>query len=296
MISLKKVAKGLGIDSNYLKGLVVNKDKFYQSYYIPKKKRKKRQIDAPNYEIKAIQSWIHDNILISLKTSSRAIGYKRNKSIKDNAEFHIGSKYIMCLDIQNFFTSIKIDKVEKVFKRIIKHNDKICNDLAKICTFRGYLPQGGVTSPILSNLVFTPVDKEIIELCNNKNAIYSRYSDDLTFSSNNFSELKEILPLVEMIVNKYGFYLNSTKTRYLTGKGRKVVTGIILNSGRMTIGRKRKREIRAMLYNNIIKKDSSVDISKMIGKIAFLKNIEPRYYYSRIKSYRNKLLKKLKDK
>ena len=295
MINLEKIAKDIGISSKYLKGLIANKDKFYQSYYIPKRRRKRRQIDAPNYKIKAIQSWIIDNILKSLKTSSRAIGYKKNKSIKDNARFHIGSKYIMCLDIQNFFISIRITQVKKIFKRIFQNNEKISNDLAKICTFRDYLPQGGVTSPILSNLVFSPTDNEIIKLCDDRNVIYSRYSDDLTFSSNDFNELKKILPLIEKIIKKYNFNLNESKTRYLTGKGRMVVTGVLLNSGRMTIGRKRKREIRAMMYNQIVRRDSSVNINKMTGKLAFLKNIEPEYYHSKINRYKKKLLMKVEN-
>jgi len=289
MVTLEQVAKEIGISVKYLRGVLANRNKFYQSYYIPKRRCKERQIDAPNYEIKSIQNWILNNFLNKSVVHERAIGYIKNKSIKDNARFHINNKFIMCLDIQNFFSSIKVGQVKKIFSEIIENNEKLVNDFVKACTFKDYLPQGGVTSPMLSNLVFKVADNEIFKLCMDRNINYSRYSDDMTFSCNNFKKLKEIIPLIEKIIKKYNFNLNKPKTRFLTGKGRKIVTGIILNSGRMTIGRKRKRNIRAMMHNLIVKK-SFIQNNKIAGNLAFLKDIEPSYYEKMINGYKKKLI------
>jgi len=93
------------------------------------------------------------------------------------------------------------------------------------------------------------------------------------------------------IIESDGYVLNNEKTRYLSGKGKMVVTGITLNSGRMTTGRDRKRKIRAALYNLIVRKDTTVKMNEVSGTVAFMRDIEPGYYLKLkeyIKSINNK--------
>jgi RNA-directed DNA polymerase len=148
---------------------------------------------------------------------------------------------------------------------------------------------------MLSNIAFLKADNEIEKLCNSKRIKYSRCADDLTFSSNNFSLLKELIPKVEDILSKNGFKLNKKKTRYLTGKNRMIVTGVILNSGRLTTGRIRKRRIRAALHHYIVKREENINLNKIVGEIAFICDIEPGYL-DKIKKYQRKLKRKTKKK
>ena len=167
--------------------------------------------------------------------------------------------------------------------------------ISKICTFKGYLPQGAPTSPVISNIVFKAVDEEITEICKKRKVIYSRYADDLTFSTNNKQYLIDLIKPITEIVKKHGFKINSEKTRLYSGKRRMSVTGVILNSGRLTVGRDLKRNIRAGLYNVIVKNDKKINKKVLMGYISFIKDIEPDYFES-IKKYKNKLLLEVGNK
>lgn len=287
---LRDIAAQVGINYDYLISLVTYSEKFYNTYYIKKSAGKHRTIDSPNYEIKAVQGWISKKILEKIPISDRAYGFVKNRGVKTNAKNHLGSKYIMCLDIKDFFHSIGIDKVKQIF-RDIPYDDFLSNQLAKLCTYKGRLPQGGVTSPVISNIVFKPIDDMIMDLCSNQGIKYSRYADDLTFSCNNFDKLKNLIQEVENILKDAGFVLNEKKTRFCTGRHRKIVTGVLLNSDRMTTGRTRKRQVRSALFNYFVKKNNEININKTLGIMAFIRDIEPSYR-EKIDAYKNKLIKK----
>ncbi len=289
METIKDLSKKIGISQSYLINMIRYTDKFYNSYYIKKVNNKKRQIDSPNFAVKAIQKWILRNIIEEYPISSRATGFVKGKGIKNNAMYHMMNKYILCLDIKDFFNTIKIKQVQNIFKK--KFNDDLSFHLAKLCTYNGYLPQGAPTSPMISNIVFKFLDDQIVKLSNNKNINYSRYADDLTFSSNNSDRLTSIKKSIERLIEKNGFELNIKKTRIMKGRNRKLVTGIILNSGRMTTGRKRKKDVRAMIFNYIAKKDESINIKKLMGTINFIKDIEPDYIDKMIE-YKRKIQNK----
>lgn len=291
MNELEKISKKIGIRHSYLLSIITNRDKFYNSFYKTKSNGKNRIIDSPNSELKAIQGWILRNILEKIRISGKAIGFVKGKGIRINANHHINNKYILCLDIKDFFPTIKIDKITEVFRNYYGiEDDGIALYLSRLCTFKNYLPQGAVTSPILSNIVFKSADDEIDEFCGNIDITYTRYADDLTFSSDNLNKLKDLVCSIEGILNKNGYELNRSKTRILTGAGRKSVTGVILNSGKLTIGRNKKRKIRSMIYNYLVKKDKSINLNELLGYIAFLKDIEPLYYINNLLVYKRKLI------
>jgi RNA-directed DNA polymerase len=290
--NLTDLSRNIGINSSYLNSLIYNSHKFYNSYYLRKKSGGKRMIDAPSIPLKSIQAWILRNILENISISDRAFGFVKSKGIKNNAKVHLGKKYILCTDIRDFFHSTSYNNVKNVFKRIYK-NQQLVNSLSNLCTYNGYLPQGAVTSPCLSNIIFKEIDDSILSLCNKKNIYYSRYADDLTFSSNDLNKLKEILPEIIKICNKKGYKINNDKTRFMSGKKRIVVTGIILNSNKLSIGRRKKKNIRAALHNYIIKKSKKVKINSLLGDLAFLRDIEPNTHEKFIK-YKNKLKRDIK--
>ena len=93
----------------------------------------------------------------------------------------------------------------------------------------------------MSNIVFKPTDDDIQTLCKGKRINYTRYADDLTFSSNNIKRLEEVVDLVKDILPKRGYKINNNKYRFMSGKYAKKVTGLTLNSGHLSIGRDRKR-------------------------------------------------------
>jgi len=277
MKNLQELAKGIGINKSYLLRLSQNHNKCYKSYYIEKKSGAMRIIDAPNRELKAVQGWILRNILENQQISERAHGFIKGRGIKTNAKFHLNKHYIICLDIKDFFPSITEVRIYSIFNNIYDNQETV-DVLSRLCTYKKRLPQGAVTSPMLSNIVFKKTDDEITQICNKIRVEYTRYADDLTFSANDTIRFKRLQPEIEEIITKYGFELNKKKTRFFSGRGRMLITGLLLNSGQLTIGRDRKRKIRAALYNYIVKKDESVNINKLAGMLAFIRDIEPDFY------------------
>jgi len=293
MYYLEDLAKLIGVNYKYLKNLIVHKDFYYKTVFIEKRSGGYRQIDTPNYEIKAVQTWILRFILEKIQINEHVNGFVKGRNINSNAKPHLNKYCIISLDIENFFNSISEDYIIVIFNNCFKGIYKnISSELTKICTFKGYLPVGAVTSPFLSNLVFERADEEIIEFCKSRNLCYTRYADDLTFSSEKYIRIEDIEPKISKIINKFGFKLNSKKSR-LNFKGKRMmVTGLVLNSNKITVGRKFKRDIRAMIHNYFIKNDENVNLDKMLGKIAFLRGIEPNYFQNNLINY----IKKIKSK
>lgn len=289
MPDLNQISNEIGINLNYLQGLAILADKFYKTYFIKKKSGKNRTITSPNYQLKAIQGWFLRKYLDPVPLNDRVTGFVKKKGIKTNGVYHLDNKIVMCLDLENFFPSITSAMINNYF--LTRFDEITSGYLTKLVTYRGILPQGGVTSPALSNIIFHPIDDEITNLCNEKNITYSRYADDLTFSSNYIDDLVQLKSQIMIILNKSGFQLNEHKTRFMTGKNRKIVTGLILNSGKLTVGKLRKRFIRAALFNYIIKKDKSVNVNEIYGLIAFIRDIEPDYA-EKIQNYIIKLKSK----
>ena len=287
MTVIGRIAQQMGISSSYLVFLVRRCDRQYNGYYITKRSGGLRRIEAPNIALKALQTWILLNVLERLPVSDRAQGFVKQRGIRTNAAYHLGKRYLLIIDIKDFFPSIKIDKVRDVFLQATNDSDT-AQIYSVLCTFQGRLPQGGVTSPILSNLVFRATDEKIIDVCSRMNITYSRYADDMTFASNDFQTLKQVCGQVKQAVESAGFKINTKKTRYCSGKDRMLVTGLRLNSGKLTTGRERKRRIRAALYNYVINNDQTVNINRLLGQIAFVRSIEDDYY-SKVQTYVSKL-------
>jgi RNA-directed DNA polymerase len=287
MTTLENMAQRVGVNTNYLASMTKNSDKLYKAYYQRKHSGKLRRIEAPNRHLKAIQRWILRKILKDVPISDFAHGFSRGRGIKSNALYHLHKKHILILDLKDFFPSITESMVREAFTEIV-HDIGMSEIYTKLCTYKGRLPQGGATSPALSNIIFRSVDEKIVNLCERMNIVYSRYADDMTFSSNDLMALKELHRKLVPVIKSAGYVLNNEKTRYLSGKGKMVVTGITLNSGRMTTGRGRKRKIRAAFYNLIVKKDTAVKISEVLGTVSFMRDIEPDYYL-KLKGYINSI-------
>ena len=293
MKDLIDLSKRIGVNLNYLLSLIHNSQKFYRSYYINKSSGGTRAIDSPSIPLKSIQAWILRNILEKVIISDRTYGFVKKRSIKDNAKIHLGKKYILSVDIKDFFSMTKEIKIYNFFHKLFP-NRPLADGLTKLCVYKKRLPQGAVTSPALSNIVFLKADDEILKLCNSLDIEYSRYADDISFSTNDISKLKLVLPLVTKIIRKHGYTLNKVKTRYLTGKRKMSVTGLTLNSKSLSIGRKRKALIRARLHNYIMNGKIDITLNQLLGELAYLRDIEPQTYKN-IMMYKNKLKnKKLK--
>lgn len=204
-----------------------------------------RRITAPSRPLKLRQKWVLTEILLHLKISPHAHGFEAGRSIRTNALPHAEHSYALCVDIQDYFPSISQDSVFKVFREA-GYSRSAAEALADVCCFDRVLPQGAPTSPRLSNLVFRDLDEGLAALAADKNAVYTRYADDLTFSAD--CDLGDLKDDVASLLQRHGFSLHPEKC-HLYGPGRpKVITGLIVQNGTVRVPKAFKRTLRQEIY------------------------------------------------
>lgn len=222
----------------YVKGL----DNMYTSFSIPKKNGDSRIINAPNKELKYIQSKLAEELYLyrkKLMEEKELIGgvsqaFEKGKNIFTNALVHRNKRYVINMDLENFFDSFHFGRVRGFFlkSREFELPNEVATVLAKIVCCDGKLPQGAPTSPIISNMICNIFDIRIIKLAKKYRLDYTRYADDLTFSTNdkNYLMNKEQFYIeIKKEIEKAGFHINEDKTRISYNSSRQEVTGIITN-------------------------------------------------------------------
>jgi RNA-directed DNA polymerase len=266
----------------------------YNSFSILKSGGGHRLIQAPVRELKGIQAWILRNILDKLATSPYATAYIKDKSISDNAKPHQNNRFFICIDLEDFFPTISVQRVGKLFLRL-GYSKRASAILAHLCTFEGRLPQGAVTSPSISNIIASKLDRRIAGYTSKRNIIFTRYADDITLSSNNRNLLHQSLSRVIKIIKTEHFRVNDAKLRILGPRTRVAITGLIKNSSeaKFSIGRTKKRHMRAVIHHHFLKNDKdsrySTELS-IIGWLSYLKSVDLEsfeklnQYFSKLKN------------
>lgn len=233
----------------------------YRHFSIPKKSGGQRHISAPTKGLSHLLYYVNVMFKAIYQPSDYAMGFVEGCSIVDNATRHIGQNYIFNTDLEDFFPSIK---QPRIWKRLqlppFNFNTQIANILAGLCcikekTVEGkyiyVLPQGAPTSPLLSNAICDKLDHRLSGLARRFGLHYSRYADDITFSSmrNVFNEKKndEFLKELKRIIEDQGFRINESKTRLQKLGQRQEVTGLIV-SNRVNTSKKYIAEIRNILH------------------------------------------------
>lgn len=244
IFDIKHLALEIGIEEKLLKSYAYNSSFFYKTQYIQKKSGGKRLLSIPSVELRICQRWILDNILYNVNVSESAFGFLKGKSIIGNASKHVGKDCLINLDLMDFFPSIKIDEVFKVFY-YFGYTKEVSLFLAKLCTYEKALPQGAPTSPYLSNIVCLKLDKRLEEFCKYNSASYSRYADDITISGSN--HLVNKINTIKAIISDEGFRINEKKTRVKFRHNRQTVTGLIVNEY-VRVPRKLERYLSQQIY------------------------------------------------
>lgn len=217
----------------------------YYCFKIRKKSGGYREIQAPDCDLLDIQKWIKNNILENIRTSEYAFGYKKKKSIVDNASIHIHKKYVLNIDLKDFFQSISYMKIYRIFK-YIGYTCEVAHLLTKLCTNeKNILPQGSPASPIISNIVLLKLDKRLSKLALKYGAVYTRYVDDITFSSD--MKVDYLIPTIRTIVEDEGYKVNEGKLRLMNSSQRQVVTGLIVNK-KLSVNKKLIIEMQNAIY------------------------------------------------
>lgn len=267
--TLHDLAVILNYEPKFLAYLIYKKTNKYSQFTIPKSSGAPRNISAPCDELKALQRKVKvllDSCLetIALQVPNLATlshGFKKDHSIITNADKHRKKLYVLNIDIQDFFGSIHIGRLRGFFitNRSFSLQPKIATILSQIMCHEDKLPQGSPTSPVASNLIGHLLDVRMVSLASKNGCVYSRYADDITFSTNKLKFPQSIAYKIDdthdwipgsdllKIISKSGFGLNHNKTRMQYNRAQQTVTGLIVNSITHTPASFR-RTVRAMAH------------------------------------------------
>lgn len=288
------LAKLLGLSVKLLSKIIMAPDKFYHTFGMPKRNGGTRMISAPTPVLLCAQRWIYDNILKRIAVHENAKGFVRGVSIVDNARPHLEQNYLLKMDIENFFPSIKLNRVMAIFRNL-GYTKKVSYYLSSICCLDGALPQGAPTSPSISNIIARRMDYRMSGLAERFSLTYTRYADDFTFSGKRIPPV--IIQYIEEIVNSEGFNINKGKTHLIGPNRQKIITGISISANKLTIPRKKKREVRQCIYyvlkNGIdehqrhIGSYDPIYVERLLGYLFFWLSVEPDNIF--VKTSINKL-------
>lgn len=289
-----------------------NIEQYYFKLSIPKKDGSSRCLNVPHRGLKQFQQYIFKEILQSIKVSKVAMGYTKGKNgIMESALPHIGKKYVIKLDIKDFFENISFLQIYKVFRETCGYNQWMSSFFAVMCCYkvtRTYeptfyltehytiypqkhvLPQGACTSPALSNIILKDFDEILLNYCEQNEITYTRYCDDLIFSCNNKESIGLIIEKSRRELNKFDFVLNTNKMSIQKNSDRQVVTGLVVND-KVSVPKMYCKKIRQEIY--FIKKHGIKDHLKHSGQIYYTHIYKYESYVKKTKLYANKYAQQL---
>jgi RNA-directed DNA polymerase len=234
----------------------------YKQFSIRKKAGGQRTICAPVSTLKIIQRKLNHILQLVYNPKPCVCGFVHGKSIVTNAQTHVRRTVILNVDLRDFFPSINFGRVRGMFMaRPYTIPAKAATVLAQICCFSGCLPQGAPTSPAVSNMICGKLDSDLLSLARRFHCTYTRYADDITFSTtrNRFpspigrvtyddeSPTAEIGDLLRSTIEGNGFEINSGKVRILGRGRRQEVTGLAVNKS-PNVRRNYVRQLRAIIH------------------------------------------------
>jgi RNA-directed DNA polymerase len=254
LYSLRHLEALLGRSRAELEELAKHAVRYYRPFLLKRKEQpfaqksalaKKRLIDNPIDPLKAIQSRIEERLLKRLVLPRHLLGGVPGKSIPDNAKLHLGARYLVTVDIRNFFPSITPQQVRSVWRETLNCSPDVAYLLTGLTTARDRLPQGAPTSTLLANLVLSSFDMEIRSVCELSAVCYSSWVDDLAFSGDSAPSV--VGPVIAALM-KAGFSVSHQKIKVMGPGKRKILNKLVL--GRfVTVQRQYVSRIRAGIHN-----------------------------------------------
>ncbi|MDF3150885.1 reverse transcriptase domain-containing protein [Mesorhizobium sp. XAP10] len=251
----------LGLSPKELKKIWWYRGRMYHQFPIAKGSGKVRLITAPDKRLKILQSKLALLLDQLYRVRNPVHGFVPERSVKTNAEAHGRRRFIVNLDLKDFFPTITENRVCGLLTSL-GVNKRVAEIISRLCCFNSHLPQGAPTSPVLSNMICYRLDTELLRFAKDVRAIYTRYADDITFSSyqppapifegtipaaGRFSP-EVLAPQLRQHFQSNGFTINPDKCHYADRNSRRVVTGVKINAG-LNVDRRYVRHIRALLHS-----------------------------------------------
>jgi hypothetical protein len=275
---------------------ILTPDKCYHSFEIPKKSGGTRQIFAPNNDLKQVQTALA-NVLYAYQREYResekieqkvSHAFEKGKNIVTNSIIHKNKRYVLNIDLEDYFGSFHIGRIIGYFEnnRHFRFPHEVAVTIAQIACYQGKLPQGSPCSPVITNLIGENLDVKLLRLSKKYRLDYTRYADDITFSTNcaDFvTKQQEFMDELASVIKSAGFTINPQKTRLQYKSSQQKVTGLVVNQ-KVNIDHTYYRETKAMAYHQYT--EGSFKIGEMDGT---LNQLEGRFaFINQIDKFNNK--------
>lgn len=278
-----------GLSEHDVLRIVANAPVRYKTYQIAKRNGGRRIISQPARELKALQRILCEKVLVHQPIHPSATAYRHGISIRTNAAAHAKNGPILKMDFKDFFPSI----TDRDWHLYCQKHSLFGGDFedVRITTnilfhkYRGTpylrLAIGAPSSPLLSNLLMYDFDAKIGELVSRDQVTYTRYADDLTFSAKRTGFLTRVKESLRQAIREVPFpalTINEDKTVLATPKYKRMVTGLILtNDGGVSVGYRRKRQIRAAMHHQTLGRLDVAAQARLAGMLAFVNAVEPEF-------------------
>lgn len=256
VLSLGHLAHRSGASYGYLREIVERRRDPYEDITRPKSDGRMRPISSPDPPLMEVQRWILRNVLPSVRVDGSSYAYQVNRSIVQCAERHIGARWLVKFDLHDFFGTIAERRVYGVLHEL-GYPALVSFEMGRLCTrlrgnyeprqysasayssipayrvpFQGVLPQGAPTSGALANAVAYRLDRRLTAVASSRALVYTRYSDDLTFSAGSGFDRRlaaALIALVRRVVEDEGFLVHDRKTRVVPPGARHIVLGLLVD-------------------------------------------------------------------
>lgn len=278
-------SKLVGVKPEYLYFMANGQKHYYRSFRIPKSNGKTRQISAPLPLLKGVQSFILSEILCKLSCHPCAKAYIKKHSLKDNAKFHRNQAKLLKVDIQDYFPSLRVERVYNFFQGL-GYSKVLSGLFASLCTLSGGLPQGAPTSPYLSNLLTKQLDQQLFEYCRDNGSLrYTRYADDISISGS--FEPRDVISKVYKMIECNGLVPNKAKTHVIGPNMQQNVTGIVVNK-KLQVPKTYRKRIRSDVYyirkygvdEHTARISADLDegryLQQLLGRISYCLQVNPK--------------------
>lgn len=298
---IRQLARILNEPEDLVESTLSNGPQRYKTYHIPKRTHGFRLIAQPSKNLKIYQRAFLE--LVNFPIHKCALAYREKLSIKDNAIAHMENSYLLKLDLENFFNSITPELLWSVWDCFqffeVNKQDKIWVEKLLFWELNSklVLSVGAPSSPVISNFCMYIFDDAIATYCSLEGITYTRYADDLTFSTNKKGALFTLPLKVEEILRDCfdnQLVVNKSKTVFSSKAHNRHVTGITLtNEGAISLGRSKKRLIKHKVHQFSLGKLSDYEVMHLKGLLAFSRHIEPVFFESLYKKYSKKLIQNI---
>ncbi|MFC8639855.1 reverse transcriptase family protein [[Kitasatospora] papulosa] len=264
VLTLGHLAHQTGAPYLYLRKIVQRRLDPYTEFSRPKREPgQSRTIASPAPVLMDVQRWLLGNVLSRIPTHRANYAYQKGRSAVQCAQLHLGATWLLKFDLHDFFHSVNERAVQSILQAV-GYNSLVSFEIARVCTrlpggitwphFRsayqaiptyrapvlGYLPQGGPASGALANLAARALDEALSSVADRYRMTYTRYADDMTFStlrSLDRPTLTHCVSEISATVSAARFRLHRKKTRIVPPGARKIVLGLLVDGERVRLPR-----------------------------------------------------------